>query len=65
MLFPIIIFLRLANARLLQIHACIHAYAGFESDQFHVGTAKTVAEACKLVEVGFEFVTEVDGNRIF
>ena len=36
----------------------------FESDKFHVLTAKTVDEASKLVEVGFEYVTDIDGNRI-
>jgi hypothetical protein len=33
--------------------------------EFHVRTAKTVEEACKLVEVGFEYVTEIDGVKIF
>ena len=37
----------------------------FESDQFHVRTAETVDEASKLVEAGFEYVTDIDGNRIF
>jgi integrase/recombinase XerD len=35
------------------------------NDEFHVRTAKTVEEACKLVEVGFEYVTEIDGVKIF
>jgi len=35
------------------------------NDEFHVKTAKTVEEACKLVEVGFEYVTEIDGVKIF
>jgi integrase/recombinase XerD len=35
------------------------------NDEFHVRTAKTVEEACKLVEVGFEYVTEIDGIKIF
>jgi len=42
-------------------------YTLFQSinDEFHVKTAKTVEEACKLVEVGFEYVTIVDGVQIF
>ena len=35
------------------------------NDEFHVRTAKTIEEACKLVEVGFEYVTEIDGVKIF
>ena len=36
-------------------------------DQFHVRVAKNVAEACPLVEVGFEYVTGNydDGDKIF
>jgi len=37
----------------------------FESDQFHVRTAKTLKEACKLVEAGFEYVTDMDNCKIF
>ena len=37
----------------------------FESDQFHVRTAKTLKEACKLMEVGFEYVTDMDSCKIF
>jgi len=37
-----------------------------ESDEFHVKAAKTSKEACKLVEVGFEYVcTTPDGFMIF
>jgi len=35
------------------------------TDEFHVKTAKTVEEACNLVEVGFEYVTIMDGVQIF
>jgi len=35
------------------------------TDAFHVKTAKTVEEACNLVEVGFEYVTSMDGVQIF
>jgi integrase len=35
------------------------------NEEFHVATAKTVEEACRLVEVGFEYVTDMDGIKIF
>ncbi|MGB9134128.1 MAG: tyrosine-type recombinase/integrase, partial [Candidatus Bathyarchaeia archaeon] len=37
----------------------------FESDDYHVNTAKTVEGACELVKAGFEYVTEMDSTRIF
>jgi hypothetical protein len=37
----------------------------FESDEWTSNVAKTVEEACKLVEAGFEYVTEIDGTKIF
>ena len=37
----------------------------FESDDYHVKTAKTVKEACELVKVWFEYVTEMDDYKIF
>lgn len=37
----------------------------FESSEFHVATAKTVEEACRLIEVGFEYVCDMDGVKIF
>jgi len=37
----------------------------FESDEFHSATAKTVKEAQKLIEAGFEYVCEFDGVRLF
>jgi len=33
--------------------------------QFHAKTVKTVEEACELIEVGFEYVTTMDGVQIF
>lgn len=32
----------------------------FEGDEFHAKTAKTVEEACKLAEAGFNYVTTMD-----
>jgi len=37
----------------------------FESDEFHSATAKTVQEAQKLVEAGFEYVYEFNDVKIF
>jgi len=34
-------------------------------DQYHVRVAKTIEEACEFVTTGFEFVTEMDGAKIF
>ena len=35
------------------------------NEEFHVATARTVEEACRLIEVGFEYVTDMDGVKIF
>jgi integrase/recombinase XerD len=35
------------------------------NNEFHVRTAKTVEEACKLVEVSFEYVTDIERIKIF
>lgn len=37
----------------------------FKSDEYTVRVAETIEEACKLIEGGFEYVTEMDGNKIF
>jgi len=35
------------------------------SDEFHVSVAHNLQEACDLVKIGFEYVTEMDGGKIF
>ena len=35
------------------------------NDDFHVATAKTLEEACKLAQVGFEYFTTIEGVQIF
>jgi hypothetical protein len=35
------------------------------SDDYVVKTASTVDEASKLLEVGFEYVTDMDGRKLF
>ena len=37
----------------------------FQEDEYHVRTAKTVEEACKLVESGFEYITEIEDVKLF
>ena len=37
----------------------------FKSDEYTVRVAETIGEACKLVEAGFEYVTEVDNAKVF
>ncbi len=34
-------------------------------EEYTVKVASTVEEACKLLEVGFEYVTEFDGKKLF
>jgi len=36
-----------------------------ENEEFYSATAKTVEEAAKLVEQGFDYVTDVDGVKLF
>jgi integrase/recombinase XerD len=36
-----------------------------EGDEYHSATATTVEEAKKLIEQGFEYVTEIDGVKLF
>jgi len=36
-----------------------------EEDGFYSATAETIEKACKLVETGFEYVTEIDGVKLF
>jgi len=35
------------------------------NDEFYVKTASTLEEACRLLEVGFEYVTDMDGVKLF
>ena len=37
----------------------------FRENEWIARVAKTLEEACKLVEAGFEYVTEMDGSKIF
>jgi len=37
----------------------------FESDEYHVRTAKTLKEVCELAEAGFEYFTTIEDAQIF
>ena len=37
----------------------------FEGDEYYVKVARTVEEACKLAEAGFDYFTTIDGVQIF
>ena len=37
----------------------------FEDDEFTSAVARTLQEACQLIEAGFEYVTEMEGAQIF
>ena len=36
-----------------------------EDYEFHVKVAESLDEACKLLEIGFEYVIDMDGNKLF
>jgi len=36
-----------------------------DNDEFYVSIAESLEQACKLLEVGFEYVTDVDGKNPF
>jgi hypothetical protein len=37
----------------------------YAEDEFDTATATTLQEACKLINVGYEYVTEMEGIKIF
>jgi integrase len=37
----------------------------FTEDEYNTATASTIEEACKLINVGYEYVTEMDDAKIF
>ena len=36
-----------------------------QNDKFHVKAVSTLEEACKLLEVSFEYVTDMDNYKLF
>jgi integrase len=41
------------------------ALSGAANDEFHSATAATIEEARKLIESGFDYVTEISGTKLF
>jgi integrase len=37
----------------------------FEHEEFISAVARNLQEACQLIEAGFEYVTEIDGAKLF
>ena len=42
-----------------------HLVSFNDKEEFYSATAKTVDEAAKLIEQGFDYVTDVDGVKLF
>ena len=40
-------------------------YHNSNEDDFHVKIAATLEDACKLLETGFEYVTDMEGKKLF
>ena len=40
-------------------------YHSSNEDDFHVKVAETLEDACKLIETGFEYVTDMEGKKLF
>ena len=40
-------------------------FASSGNDEFHVEVAKTLDEACELLKVDFEYVTDMEAVKIF
>jgi integrase len=40
-------------------------YGTSDNQEFHVKIAENLDDACKLLEVGFEFVTDMEGKKLF
>jgi hypothetical protein len=36
-----------------------------EDEEYTCKTAKDITEATQLIEHGFEYITEIDGNKLF
>ena len=57
---------KMGHRRLEQTMTYIHIIAdGFDDNNFTTATAKTVEEACKLLEEGYDFVQDFNGIKIY
>lgn len=43
----------------------VHLVNFTDLEEYYSATAKTLQEACQLVEQGFEYVTEIENAKIF
>lgn len=48
-----------------QIYVKILAILNLNEEEFHCAVARTPEEICKLIETGFQYVTEMDGLKFF
>ncbi|RLI40016.1 site-specific integrase, partial [Candidatus Bathyarchaeota archaeon] len=56
---------RAIKSTMLYINIENATYSQDKPEEFHVKVARSLDEACKLVKVGFEYVTDMDGAKIF
>jgi integrase len=43
----------------------VHLFESMSNDEYHCSTAKNFKEATNLIENGFEYITEMDGLKLF
>jgi hypothetical protein len=58
-------WMKLLGHRSIQNTLLYTQLVNFETDEYHSAVAKTVEEACKLIEEGFEYVCDMDGVKLF
>jgi integrase len=60
-------FLRHKNIKNTMIYINIERvlFQSGSDDEFHVKVAKTLDEACELLKIGFEYVTDMENVKIF
>ena len=58
-------FWDIKNVMTTQLYINPDKMAFGESSGYIVKVASTLDEACKLLEVGFMFVTDMDGSKLF
>ncbi|PVX23425.1 MAG: hypothetical protein CW716_12170 [Candidatus Bathyarchaeum sp.] len=57
---------KMGHRRIEQTMTYIHLITdGYDDCDFTTATAETVNEVCKLIEDGFEYVTEIEGVKVF
>ena len=56
---------KLGHKRIENTMIYTHLVNFSEDDEYNTATASTVKEACKLIEIGYEYVTELEGIKIF